>query len=167
MRMAMRMVPEQRQVMTMKLSLRLEKAWGISVFPKTEAILNEDGFIDSYFRYICINKKAMLSRYRSVLDFLFCELFGMTRRRRHLLRESCFAYYEGNGPKLVDIMSKTELKIYDIIMARLVLPLIKSTIDSYGKRTISWKKFTGAVERGLRMIQSGEQIHRIKLKYLI
>ena len=162
--MALRMVPQQRQVMTMKLTLRLEYAFGKSAFPKTEDILNEDGFLDSYFRYICINKKGILKRYQSVLDFLFCELFGVTRRRKHLLRDACFAYYKGKGPKLVEIMSEKELKIYDIIMARLVLPMIKASIDAYGKRAISWKRFTKGVEKGLNKIQEGQEVN---VQYLI
>jgi len=157
--MEMRMVQSQRQAMTMKLSLELQEAFGKTVFPKTEDILKEDGFLDSYFKYICINKKGILKRYRSVLDFLFCELFGMTRRRKHLLRDSCFAYYKGEGPKLAEIMSEKELKIYDIIMARLVLPMIKASIDAYGKRAISWKKFTDGVERGLNKIQEGREVN--------
>jgi hypothetical protein len=162
--MALRMKPVQKQVITMKLELKFKHSFADVVFPKTQSILEQDGFLDSYLKYICINKKGILKKYQSVLDFLFCEIFGMTIRRKHLLRNACFAYYDRKGPKLIDIFHKDDLKIYDIVLSSIVLPLLKETIDEYGKRAISWKRFIKGIDRALNLVQKGEKIN---FKYII
>jgi len=75
-----------------------------SIFPQVEALLLNNTRYQKALEYVARNKN--MNRYRSMIDFLFCELFN-----RYIFK--CFQFYNNNGPMLKDILSVEELAYYN------------------------------------------------------
>ena len=78
-----------------------------SVFPRVEKMLEESEF-QAALKFIASRKK--MDRYHDMIDFLLCETFQE-------LRHSCFKYYRGNGPRLIEVTTKEQREKFEIILA--------------------------------------------------
>lgn len=76
-------------------------------------------------------KRKRMERYRSMMDFLFCESF--TEWRWHAYR-----YYNGEGPQLINhpLLTDEMLKAYDAVLCDLVLEICLVMLDE--KSMASW-----------------------------
>jgi hypothetical protein len=98
-----------------------------SVFKKSESWLLESSDRQETIQKIGCIRKA--KRYRSVMDFIFCELFVK-------YRPSCFKFYEGEGPPLREILTEEEINNYDDALLR-CLYLAYDLCNT--ERKLSWK----------------------------
>lgn len=64
-----------------------------SIFPRVDELLGQPEY-QKALRYVA--KGLRMSRYRSMVDFFFAELFGWQRQ--------CFAFYNDEGPSLQEII---------------------------------------------------------------
>jgi len=71
-----------------------------SIFPQVEALLISDGDWQAALEYVAARKD--MKRYRSMIDFLFCELHPRWRG-------ACKRFYEDRGPLLKEMISVEEL----------------------------------------------------------
>ena len=74
-----------------------------TIFPKAEQLLAETDY-QKALQFVSSRKN--MNRYRSMMDFLFMELF--TQYQKH-----CFRYYEDKGPLLKDMLSAGQIEKYD------------------------------------------------------
>jgi len=140
------------------MELILEHTLGFSInytdiiFPKTEAILKDRYFQENYFKYLCINKKAILEKYTSHLDFFFCELFTNHSSANYMNhRKKCFDFYIPKkfgcwytypvSCKVAGLCSEKEHKKFDKIMSTIAIPVLEDYIHTRGKKYVSWKRF--------------------------
>ena len=96
----------QAPVVIQTVELNIAGGATLSVFPTVESRILEDYETRKAFKFVAKTKKV--NRYRSVMDFFFCELFPEWRR-------PCVAFYE-DGPQLVDILSDNQIKLYERAM---------------------------------------------------
>ena len=75
-----------------------------SIFIQVEEILKSDQNYSLAIRYLARGKR--IGNYRSLIDFLFCQIEPKHRRR-------CFAFYRGVGNQLVNSLSSEELVRYN------------------------------------------------------
>ncbi len=74
-----------------------------SCFPKAEALLDST----EYQKCLeIISSRKDVDKYRSVMDFLASELFPS-------VKVDCFKYYDEEGPRAVDLYSKSRLESID------------------------------------------------------
>jgi hypothetical protein len=86
--------------------LRVEGVACQSIFPLVEI------WLGSSKRYEVLKKVAHrkdMYRYRSVVDFMFCELFPEWRKH-------AIAYYEERGPQLHEMITEAERNYYERYM---------------------------------------------------
>lgn len=104
-----------------------------SVLRRSERWLLQSGDHQKALHYIARSKKE--DRYRSLMDFLFCEIFIE-------FRGACFKHYLGGGPQLKDMVSKEELKRYDEIILQGLGAAYQIFCE---RRRLSWVSFRLAV----------------------
>lgn len=104
------------------LQVQVGKSW--SIFPLTDEAL-EDTTHQEAIQYVAGRKN--MDRYRSVIDFLFCELFIQWQY-------ACFKFYDETGPQLNEILSEEEIAHYDL---KLVAALKMATV----KHSPNWTKY--------------------------
>ncbi len=107
-----------------------------TLFPRTEAKLNHSDY-QKALQFIAKRKRG--ERYRSMMDFLFCEVFTEWRF-------PCFQFYNEKGPQLKDHPEVTQLMlaIWDMILCDRVLEYcMKALMNQY---QASWKKMLEEVE---------------------
>ena len=75
-----------------------------SIFPQVEALLLSNTDYQDALQYVASRKN--MDRYRSMMDFLFCELFPEWKA-------SCFRFYENEGPALREQISIEEILHYN------------------------------------------------------
>lgn len=110
-------------------TLRISGGMTETIFPTVEIWLQEDGDHYKSFKYVASRKK--LNRYKSVIDFLFCELF--TR-----YRPGCFRYYADKGPPLRKIINDAQREYAERVMLR----ALQEAYDIFcEQRKISWGWF--------------------------
>lgn len=108
-----------------------------SIFPQVEALLLGETDYQEALEYVAARKK--MDRYRSMMDFLFCELHPQWRM-------SCNRYYAGNGPKLMEQITPTQLVEYN---QRLLVALEVARELFAQKRRESWEQYREQVEARL------------------
>ncbi|HNQ63102.1 MAG TPA: hypothetical protein PKH70_03925 [Syntrophorhabdaceae bacterium] len=106
----------------------LETDFCHSVFPYTEKWLYGDDRRMESIRYL-IRERS--NKYRTVIDFLFCESFPEWKRQ-------CFMFYEGMGERLDYYLTKRELHNYDKILLSICLEI---KIIHKENKYVSWRKF--------------------------
>jgi len=76
-----------------------------TIFKGTEEMLNETKYQKAL---IYISDHETMNKYRSMMDFLFCELFPKYKK-------GCFNYYEDEDkyPRLKNILDKSQIEIFD------------------------------------------------------
>jgi len=124
--------------MSMKQSLRqgqeLKLSGGVTstLFPKTEEKLEEgDDYIEA-LKFIARRKN--MKRYRSVMDFLFCEMFPAPWRFK------AFKYYNNQGPRLINDpdMDDELVKAFDSVLCDLVLEVCVVSLNKERRREWGW-----------------------------
>ncbi len=132
MSLSLRLVPRMDQ------SLQLVGGATESIFPQVEAMLLGDGDYQDALEFVAARKK--MSSYRSMIDFLFCELHPEWRMK-------CRAFYNGNGPQLKDQISVEQLMEFN---ARLFKALEVAHKLFTEKRCKSWVWYRGQVKEAMK-----------------
>jgi len=101
-----------------------------SIFVKTEKKLNSSDYQESLE---FVGRLKNMGKYRSMMDFLFCESFPAWRFH-------AFRFYNGRGPQLKDTPGFTKQKqnMYDVLLCDGVLELCFDVLKN--KRWVSWGK---------------------------
>lgn len=99
-----------------------------SLFPLVEAWLQESSDHWNAFRRVRRSKTAVSKTYRSVLDFLLCEVVP-----EH--RAACTSFYLGGGAPLRELISPAEVRALE---ARLLLFLAVAYAAFVQQRACSW-----------------------------
>lgn len=91
--------------------VRLEIVGGIteSIFPKVERMLLGDSDYRKALEYVAARKQ--MDRYRSMIDFMFCELYPKWRK-------PCFHFYDGDGPSLKEMLTVEQIQEYERRMVK-------------------------------------------------
>lgn len=106
-----------------------------SIFPTVEKVLAETDY-QKALEFVA-GKKDMC-RYKSMIDFVFCEIWIEYRHR-------CFAFYDdAKKPRLKEILSEDERARYEHWMVA-ALDLAKSKMEA--RRRESWTSFRIEVRR--------------------
>jgi hypothetical protein len=100
-----------------------------SIFPKAEAWLTSHTDHMEAVRFIA--GRQDMNRYKSVMDFIFCEIFTT-------YRPACFRYYDDGGPMLKDIITTEEFAYFSDILPK-ALELAYRIWNE--KRRTSWGTF--------------------------
>lgn len=104
-----------------------------TVFPQVEAWLYDDNNRQKALEYVASRKK--MERYKSMVDFLFCEIFTHFRGK-------CMKYYAGKGPKLREFITVEQLIFFnDALLKGLELAYSAFT----DQRLMSWTRFRSKV----------------------
>ena len=122
-----------------------------TVFWKIDGKLREDG---DYLDAITYGATPIttLKRYRTIIDFLFCELLGGAWKQR------CIRFYRDEGPILAKCLTRDEIERYQaVLLIALDVPLINYLV----KRRLRWCRFRSVVLNSAR--HSGIQIPNPKL----
>jgi hypothetical protein len=91
------------QLHVLKQSLEICGGATESIFPEVETMLFAGTKYQKALKYIARFKD--MKRYRSVIDFLFCELHTEFRKK-------CFKFYDEEGPALKETLTLEEIDIY-------------------------------------------------------
>lgn len=128
----------QLQLQIQSLSLRSENEICQSLFRRVDSCLQEKTTLRALMR--CMERKDS-TRYRSLMDFFFCELFTIWRSR-------CFKFYEGHAPPLREIMTPMQIHRYEEAMISALI--IALDLTQYGEKSkVSWSLFREEAEHYL------------------
>lgn len=116
-------------VLSCKQSLALTGGATLTIFPLTETWLFEAG--DHQCGLEHVGRRKNMERYRSVMDFLFCELFTKYQK-------DCFRYYEDKGPLLKEMISEEQVARYDSILLQAVKIAYQAFCE---ERKVTWGWF--------------------------
>lgn len=122
-----------RMLLQVKQALAVNGGATESIFPQVEAWLF-DG--DDHMRALefIASQKAM-ERYRSIIDFLFCELVPRYKK-------DCFKFYLGKGKQLKDTISVRELTYYNNVLL-VALEIAFSLFTE--QRKLKWAQYRSIV----------------------
>ncbi len=101
-------------------------------FPKAEELLQESMYQEALEE---IGTKRTMERYRSMMDFLLCELKPSYRRE-------CFRFYREKGPRLIQIESAKEIEKLDNYLTGVLLVALE--YKKQGVKT-SWNSFRNTI----------------------
>jgi len=105
-----------------------------SVFPAVEAWLAED--CDHWNAFEKIRGRKNAHRYRSLMDFLLCEVCPSHR-------SGCFAFYRGKGPQLIFLCTRREIRFLE---SKLLL-FLTIAYEAYAQeRALTWTQAASFVE---------------------
>lgn len=125
----MKMMLSPQVTVAMSQKLKLVGGCTQTIFPEVEVWLKTQSDRRRALEYVAARKN--MNRYRSVIDFLFCEIFVEWRR-------ACFRYYQGSGPQLRFEISEELREIY----VRVLLMALQRAYDDFcGSRRRSWTAF--------------------------
>lgn len=121
-------------------ALRLEPCGGASdsLFPEVEALLSSDSDAQEALHFMIGRKDA--GRYRSLMDFVFCETF-----KEH--RKPCLAHYAGNGPPLRELVRDPKALAFCDRVLRGAIALAK---EAYKRRQrVPWCWFIATAKKAV------------------
>lgn len=119
-------------------SLQIVGGATTSIFPQVEAMLLGNSDYQRALEYVAVRKK--MSRYLSMVDFLFCELHPEWRI-------ACRRFYAGNGPQLKDQITLEQLVSYN----ERLLKAVEIAHNLFCKqRRKSWDWYRGQVEEAIK-----------------
>ena len=131
--------------MRMTLDLRILQEFELcggatdSLFPHVEARLMAD--VEAQKALVFVAQSKEVSRYASMMDFLFCETFPEHRGR-------CQKFYASEGPPLRQTLSDLpEWKFYDRVM-RGALEFAKAAFRQGDK--VAWSWFVSVLKRAVK-----------------
>lgn len=105
-----------------------------SIFPQVEAMLLSSTDHQAALEYVAARKK--MERYRSMVDFLFCELHPEWRT-------ACFRYYLGSGPLLKEQITLEQLVRFN----NRLLKALEVAHDTFvQRRRESWVQYRERVD---------------------
>ncbi len=108
------------------------------IFPQVEAMLLESEDYQRALEFVAARKK--INRYRSVIDFLFCELHPEWRM-------ACRRFYAGNGPQLKDQITPEQLVEFN----KRLLKAIEVAYDLFcEQRRKSWGWYREQVKEAIK-----------------
>ena len=115
----------------LKLQLQLELSGGATstVFPKVESWIDADSDRMRALEFVASRKN--MGRYRSVMDFLFCEIFTDQKK-------ACFKFYADKGPQLIELATPAEIAVWE---RKLMIAVRHAYTTWCEKRVISWSIF--------------------------
>lgn len=105
-----------------------------SIFPSVDELLEQTRYQEA-LKYVAGRKN--MNKYRSMVDFLFCELFTQ-------FRAACLAFYDNDGPPLRKMVPKNHRQQYAIIM---VSALDRALQAKEREERLSWRAFSGELRR--------------------
>ena len=120
-----------------KVSQRQERDPFGSVFFRVASELNEHADFREALAYI--GSRINTQRYKTVTDFLFCELF------RGPWPERCRKFYAGTGLQLDECVPYEDIEDFQKILLH---ALNLALINTYHNRHIPWSRFRSEVLRG-------------------
>ena len=126
------MIP--RCALEFRQELRISGGVTRSIFHYTEMVLNYNTDIMNALKYVAARKK--MDRYKSIMDFLFCEIF--TGWIFH-----CRRFYNGEGPPLRDTLSKEQIEKYDLMLMQALEVAYRLFQED---RCKSWKQFVSCAK---------------------
>ncbi|MBI2920542.1 MAG: hypothetical protein HYY18_05610 [Planctomycetes bacterium] len=103
-----------------------------TIFPEAESMLQEREY-QRALRFVA-SRKAM-DRYFSVMDFLFCEIFTQ-------YRPGALAFYQGEGPRLLDVLSESQRAWFDRVLVRALALAHRRFAE---QREATWESFRWSV----------------------
>jgi hypothetical protein len=110
----------------------------LSIFPQVEALLLGSRDYVNALEYVASRKK--MSRYQTVIDFLFCELHPEWRL-------ACRRCYGGNGPQLKDQITPDQL----VEFSERLLKAIEVAYELFcEQRRKNWGWYREKVEEAIR-----------------
>ncbi len=124
-----------QQALNLKLCQELKLTGGstITIFPEVEALLA----ITDYQKALdLVAKKKNAYKYRSVMDFLFCELYPHRR-------PACFRYYLSGKLPFREIITMAQRQVYAWELCRALAVAYQAFCE---KRTLSWTAFREEVQ---------------------
>lgn len=109
-----------------------------SIFTQVEKKLTSSSDIQNALRYVSSRKK--MDNYRSMIDFLFCELHPY-------YRGSCQRFYHHGGPPLREMITAEQVAYYD----RYLLTALNVAYDLFcEKRCRSWSWYRKEVKEAFQ-----------------
>ncbi len=128
------------QTQTLKIEQKVNGGLTNTIFPKTEALLNNSEYQEA-LQYVASKKK--MTNYQSMMDFLFCELFP------HPWRNRCIDYYNDKGKPVRKQPEATphwiaehDLKLY--VALEVALAMKQQDIKAH------WSEYGGQVNQILK-----------------
>lgn len=115
----------------MQLSLQLTPRAFLTVFPRVEDWLDETVDHQSALLYVSSKKKATMDKYRSKIDYLFCEIFLE-------FQKPCFEFYDGEGSQLRGSIEEEARARYELAMLE---ALQWAYVAFCHQRRLSWVQF--------------------------
>ena len=139
--MGLELIMSQNLELAEKLEVSVTDGNTHSLFVKTEEKLNEIEY-QKALEYVA--KKKNMSKYRDMIDFLFCELFQQWKN-------PCFKFYEEEGPRLKDhLIIPQVIKSYDEVLSNVALEIAKLIMEQQ-RREFWWVQFNLKVHQVLRL----------------
>lgn len=105
-----------------------------SIFPRTEKMLTKITAYMKALKYVASRKK--MDRYRSVVDFLFCEL-------NPAWKSSCQKFYDEEGPQMKDLITERRAKEFDRMLVEALNLAHTLSVD---RRRLKWAEYHMLVE---------------------
>lgn len=105
-----------------------------SIFPRVDEALDET---DNQKALAFVGAKKDMSRYRSLVDFLFCEIFIE-------YRAGCFRYYDDLGPQLKEILNEQQTLWFEKALFQ-ALEIAREKFEAH--LALTWTKFRVEVLR--------------------
>ena len=102
-------------------------------FPKAEELLQDTEY-QKCLKLVAPNRT--IGKYRSMMDFLHCELFPFYKK-------ACFDFYENDGDQLVDMVSESWLKRRDDLLCEALQVAHEARKQ---KVKLTWEDFAVHVE---------------------
>ena len=103
-----------------------------SIFPKVEKRLNGKSLEALQF----VASKKNMDKYKSVIDFFFCEIFPDWQ-------DECFAFYKNNGCNLKKMLTPEEVASYEswlLIALDIAEEFLKETQQTFKGRS-AWHQY--------------------------
>lgn len=125
-----------RLEMTQNIELRLELTggWTTSIFPQVEEWLEADSDRVHVLRSVCFKQGP----YQSVIDYLYANVIAERR-------SEVFCFYQGTGPKALDILTNAQRLTYQARILACLELLYETRQQRLGR--LSWKQVRTTIER--------------------
>jgi len=113
---------QMRIVQELRHELRVEGVATSTIFPMVEVWLQ--GTSKHWYALEAVASRKHMSRYRSIVDFVFVELFPKWR-------PACFRFYEDRGPLLRHLIMESQREVYEREMLLFLQVAFESVRQGY------------------------------------
>jgi len=104
-----------------------------SIFPEIEALLLQGEYQDALLYFA---RRKNMDKYRSVMDFFFCELHPEWQR-------ACQRFYDGQGQQLKELLLPSEFAMFN---KRMLIALEVAREEYHFNSHMSWARYCDKVE---------------------